>query len=106
MDHSTTIATLLDGTECKLLLDNSATESFISKQYCLRNKSLHGLPKFSSKVKVIHVGNGESVNILFIIPVIITILDHTFQIYTMGFEIHDNVDLVLEVKDLVDWKQK
>ena len=31
MDHSTTVHTLLDGTECKILLDNGATQSFMSK---------------------------------------------------------------------------
>ena len=80
MDHSTTVGTLLDDTECTILLDSSATKSYISKQYSLRNKSLHGSLKFSSKVKVIHVGNGESVNILLIIPIIITIQGHMFEI--------------------------
>ena len=54
----------------------------MSKQYYLRNESLHGLPKFNSKAKVIKVGNGESINILLIIPIIITIQGHMFAIYT------------------------
>ena len=29
-----------------------------------------------------------------------------FEIYTMLSEIHDNEDLVLGVKDLLNWKQK
>ena len=39
----------------QIFLDSGATKSFLSKQYFLRNKSLHGLPKFSSKAKVIQV---------------------------------------------------
>ena len=39
----------------KILPDSHATKSFISKQYYLRKKSLHGFPKFSSKSKVIQV---------------------------------------------------
>ena len=73
IDHSTTVGILLGGAECKILQDSGATKSFLSKQYYLKNKSLHGLPKFSLKVKVIQVGNGESVNIMFIIPIIIII---------------------------------
>ena len=57
IDQSTTMATLLDGTNCKRLeRDSGATKSFISKQYCLKNKYLHGFPEFSSKAKVIQVG--------------------------------------------------
>ena len=51
----------------------------MSKLYYLRNRSPHGLPKFSSKAKVIQVGNGDSVNILFIIPIIITIQEYMFE---------------------------
>ena len=62
MDDSTTVGTLLDCTESKILLDSGATKSFMSKQYKLRNKFLHGLPKFSSKTKVIQVGNGDGLS--------------------------------------------
>ena len=72
----------------------------MSKQYYLRNKSLHGLPNFSSKAKVIQVGNGESVNIMFSILIIITIKGHMFEIYGMVFEIYYNEDLNVEVKTL------
>ena len=68
-DQSTTVSTLLDGTDYQILLDSGATKSFMSKQYYLRNKSLHGLPNFGSNSKVIQVGNGISVNILFIIHI-------------------------------------
>ena len=72
--------TLLDGTNYKTLLDNDATQSFMSKQYYRRNNSLHGLAKFSSGAKAIQVGNGESVNILLTIPIIIIIQGHMFEI--------------------------
>ena len=57
----------------------------MSKRYYLRNKSLHGLPKFSSKAKAGHVGNGESMNILLIILIIRTIQGHIFEILYDGF---------------------
>ena len=73
----------------------------MSKQYYRRNKSLHEFPKFSSKANIIQVGNEASANILFIIPIIITIQGHMFDIYSMVSEIHDSVDLVSSVKTFV-----
>ena len=57
-------------------------------------KSLHTLPKFASKTQRIHVGNGQFVSVLFIIPIIIDVHGHRLEIYTLVSEIHENVDLV------------
>ena len=46
----------------------------------------------------IQVGNGQYAGVLFVIPVIIDIHGHRFEIYTLVSEIHDNVDLVLGIK--------
>ena len=64
---------LLDGTECKILLDTGATKSYMSKSYYLQIKTLHALPKFTSNTQRIQVGNGQYVSVLFVIPVIIGI---------------------------------
>ena len=40
-----TLGKLLDGTECKILLDTGASKSYMSKSYYLRCKSLHALPQ-------------------------------------------------------------
>ena len=98
-DQSTAIGTLQDGKDCKIHLDSGTTKSFLSKQHYLRNKSLHGLPKSSSKAKVIQVGNGASFSILFIIPIIIMIPGYISEIDTIVSKILDNVDLVLGVKN-------
>ena len=57
-------------------------------------KSLHALPKFTSNTQRIQVGNGQYVGVLFVIPVIMTMQKHRFEIFTLVSEIHDNVDLV------------
>ena len=93
---------LLDGTECQILLDTGATKSYMSKSYYLRCKTLHALPKFSSNTQRIQVGNGQYVSVLFVIPVIIDIHGHRFQIFTLVSEIHDNVDLVMEMKNIFE----
>ena len=46
----------------------------------------------------IQVGNGQCISVLFIIPVIIEVHEHRFKIYTLVSEIHENVDLVLDIK--------
>ena len=83
-----------------MLLDTGASKSFMSKSYYMCRKSLHSLPKFASKVQRIQVGNGQLVSVLFIIPVIIDVHRHRFEIYTLVSEIHENVDLVLGIKNV------
>ena len=93
---------LLDGTECQILLDTGATKSYMSKSYYLHCKALHVLPKFSSNTQRIQVGNGQYVSVLFVIPVIIDIHRHRFEIFILVSEIHDNVDLVMGMKNIFE----
>ena len=93
---------LLDGMECKILLDTGATKSYMSKLYYLQCKTLHALPKFSSNTQRIQVGNGQYVSVLFVIPVNIDIHRHRFEIFTLVSEIHDNVDLVMGMKNIFE----
>ena len=74
----------------------------MSKSYYLCCKTLHSLPKFASKMQRIQVGNGQYVSVLFIILVIVEIAGHRFEIYTLVSEIHDNVDLVLGIKNVFE----
>ena len=93
---------LLDGSECQILLDTVATKSYMSKSYYLQCKALHALPKFSFKTQRIQVGNGQYVTVLFVIPVIIEIHGHRFEIFTLVSEFHDNVDLVMGIKNIFE----
>ena len=91
-EHRYTLGKLLHGKECQLLLDTGASKSFMSKSFYMRCKLLHSLPKLASKT--------QSFSMLFIIPVIIDVHGHRFEIYTMVLEIHENVDLVLGIKNV------
>ena len=93
---------LLGGTECQILLDTGTSKSFMSKSYYMCCKSLHSLPKFTSKTQRIQVGNGQFVSVLVIIPVVVDIHGHRFQIYTLVSEIHENIDLVLGIKNVFE----
>ena len=72
----------------------------MSKSFCMRCKSLNSLPKFASKMQRVQQGNGQCVNVLFIIPVNIDVHRHRFEIYMLVSEIHENVDLVLGIKNV------
>ena len=93
---------LLDGTECQILLGTGATKSYMSKSHYLQCKTLHELPKFSSNTQRIQVGNEQYVSVPFVIPVIIDVHRHRFEIFTLVSEIHDNVDLVMGMKNIFE----
>ena len=96
------VGKLLDGTECQILLDTGTSKLYMSKSHYLHCKSLHSLPKFASKTQRIQVGNGQYISILFVIPIIVDIHGHRFKIYTLVSEIHENVDLVLGIKNVFE----
>ena len=93
---------LLDQTECTILIDTGVSKSYISKSNYMRCKSLHVLPKFASTTQRIQVGNGQYVAVLFVIPAIVDICGHRFEVFTLVSEIHDNVDLVLGMKNVFE----
>ena len=72
-----TLGRLLDGTKCQLLLDTGASKSFQSKSFYMQCKSLH-----LAKICLNHTK------------------DTRFNIYTLVSEIHENVDLVLGIKNI------
>ena len=74
----------------------------MSKSHYLHWKSLHSLPKFASKTQRIQVGNGQYVSIIFVIPIIVSIHGHRFKVYTLVSEIHENIDIVLGIKNIFE----
>ena len=55
-----------------------------------------------SKTQRIQGGNGQYVSVLFVIPIIIDIHSHRYEIYTLVSEIHENVDIVLGIKNVFE----
>ena len=83
-------------------MDTGESKSFMSKSHYLYCKSLLSLPKIASKTQRIQVGNRQYVSILLVIPIIIDIHGHRFEIYTLVSEIHENVDIVLGIKNVYE----
>ena len=94
------VGELLDGTECQILLDTGASKSFMSKSHYLRCESLHFLPKLTSKTHSIQVVNGQFISVLLIIPIVIDMHGHRFEIFTLVSEIHENVDIGFGIKNI------
>ena len=65
-------------------------------------KSLHALSKLVSTTQRVHVGNGQHVPELFVIPVIVDIHGHRFEVFMLVSEIHNNLDLVLGMKNVFE----
>ena len=85
-----------------VIVGQGASKSFMSKSFYMHCKSLHTLPKFAVTIQRIQVGNGQCISVLFIIPVIIEVPGHRSEIYTLVSEIHENVDLVLGIKNVFE----
>ena len=60
------------------------------------------MPRFASTIQRVQVGNGQYVTVLFVIPVIVDIHEHRFEVFTLVSEIHDNVDLVMGMKNVFE----
>ena len=60
------------------------------------------MPKFTSSTRRIQVGNGQYVQVLFVMQVIMKIQKHRFELFTLVSKIHENVDLVLGIKNLFE----
>ena len=90
---------LLDGTECQILLDTGATKSYMSKSSICDAKLYMHYPSSLQTHKEFK-WEMDSMLVYFIIPVIIDIHGHRFEIFTLISKIHDNVDLVMGMKNI------
>ena len=101
-----TVGSLPDGTKLRVLFDTGATRSFMSKNYYMNHKQLHSLPKYTSTCKAIMVGSGQCVSVLFVVPIVVTIGPHVFEIYTTVCDIHDGMDLVFGMQNMIETERE
>ena len=91
---------IVGGNKLDMLLDTGASKSYMSKAYYMKNPQLHSLPRYKTHIKNLQVGNGHKVATVFVVPVIISIKTHRFEIFTLVSEIQDNIDLVFGMKNM------
>ena len=93
---------LLDNRECSILIGAGVMRSYMSKSYYMQCKSLHTLPNFASTMHRVQVGDGQCVAVLLVIPLINETCGHRFEVFKLVSEVHDNVDLVLGMKNMFE----
>ena len=91
---------LVGGSTMSILLDIGASKCYMSRAYFERNKILHNLPRLKSTIKSLRVGNGNEVSAHFVIPVLLKIAGHKFEIYAFVSDIQPSIDLVLGMKNM------
>ena len=97
---SHTLGQLVGGSTMSILLDTGASKCYMSRAYFERNKLLHNLPRLKSTIKSLRVGNGNEVCAHFVIPVLLRIAEHKFEIYALVSDIQPSIDLVLGMKNM------
>lgn len=93
---------LFCGTTMKVLFDTGATRSYMSKSFYMATQSLQTLPKLACLSKGIQVGSGQFIPVLFAIPIIVMIEGHLFEIFTTVCDIHDGIDLVFGLQNMIE----
>ena len=58
------------------------------------------MPRLKSTIKSLRVGNGNEVSAYFVIPVLLKIDGHRFEIYALVSDIQPSIDLVLGMKNM------
>ena len=94
--------TLSDNTSVRILFETGAPQNYMSKYFYMANKSLHTLPNFSASSKGILIGNDQHASVLFVIPIMFNVSGQCFEIYATVTEIHDGIDLVFGMKNMVE----
>ena len=90
------------GAMIDILLDTGDSKRYMLKVFYLRHPHLHKYSKFYSTIRTLQVGNGELVTALFVIPLVLKICGHLFEIYTLVSEIQQSMDLIFGVKNMCE----
>ena len=98
--NSHTPGQIVGGPMVDTLIDTGASKCYMSKQFYLKHKCRHNLPKYKSKIVKLRVGNGEKVSAHFVVPIVLKIQQHNVEIFTLVSDIQNNLDLVIGMKNL------
>ena len=98
--NSHTWGQIVGGPMVDTLIDTGASKCYMSKQFYLKHKCLHNLPKYKSKIVKLRVGNGQKVTAHFVVPIVLRIQQHRFEIFALVSDIQNSLDLVIGMKNL------
>ena len=81
--YAWTTGILPDGSQVTVQIDTGATKCIMSKGFHDAYAILHSLPKYKPYTTTLEIGDSSYIPVNFIIPLIISFKDHTFEIYTL-----------------------
>ena len=100
--YAWTTGILPDGSQVTVQIDMGATKCNMSKGFYDAYPILHSLPKYKPYMTTLEIGDGSHVPVNFIIPLIISFKDHTFEIYTLVNGSTNNKLLLLGMKNAIE----
>ena len=92
----------MGGQPFDMLLDTGASKCCMSTEFYKKNPQLHKLPKYKTIVKELRMGNGALSPAYFIIPVVLGIVRHKFEMYALVADIKGSADLVFGLKNMFE----
>ena len=99
-----TIGHLFDKTEVKVFFDLGASKSYMSKGFYEKTGYLHRILNLKSSCTGIKIGNGAVIPVDLVFPVQIMIQGHLFEIYTIVAALHESIDVVIGMKNMVEFE--
>ena len=93
---------LFHKTEVKVFYDLGASKSYMPKWFYDRMEYLLTILKIRSTCTGIKIGNWPIIPVKFVFPVQIMIQGHLFEIYTIVAALHEGIDLVIGMKNMVE----
>ena len=97
-----TVGHLFDKTELKVFFDLGVSKSYMSKGFYEKTEYLHRIPKMKSTCTGIKIGNGAVILVEFVFPIQVMIQGHLLEIYSIVAALHESIDLVIGMKDMVE----
>ena len=97
-----TVGHLFDKTGVKVFFDSGVSKSYMSKGFYEKTEYLHRIPKMKSSCTGIKIGNGAVIPVDFVFPVQIMIQGNLFEIYTIVAALHESIDVVIGMKNMVE----
>ena len=94
-----TVGHLFNKTELKVFFDSGASKSYMLEGFYEKTEYLHRILKLITGIKI---GNGTVIPVDFVFPVQIMIQGHLFEIYTIVAALHESIDIVIGMKNMVE----
>ena len=88
--------------EVKVFYDLGASKMYMSKSFYDSTTYLHKIPILKPTCTGIKIGNGAVIPVKFVFPVQIMIQGHLIEIYTIVAALHEGIDLVTGMNNMVE----